>query len=94
MKLTQKQAAAAFIILVSIATTTILSFGILWTHHKIDREFFTLWRPDFITGCCIAIPTGFIINPRIRKLIDRYTEPVKTNKITQTESSGKESLSN
>jgi len=79
MKLTQKQAPVAFIIFVSIATTAILSFGILCTHHKIDREFFTLWRPDFITGCLISIPTGFILNPFIRKLIDRCTESTKIN---------------
>jgi hypothetical protein len=79
MKLTQKQAPAAFVIIVSIATTAILSFGILWTHHKIDREFFTLWRPDFIHGCLISVPTGFILNPRIKKLIDRCTATVKTN---------------
>jgi hypothetical protein len=78
MRLTKKQAALAFIILVSIATTAILSFGILWTHHKIDREFFTLWRPDFISGCLISIPTGFILNPRIKKLIDQYTETAGT----------------
>ncbi len=78
MKLTQKQAPAAFVIFVSIATTAILSFGILCTHHRIDREFFTLWRPDFITGCLISIPTGFILNPLIRKFIDRHTEIPKT----------------
>jgi hypothetical protein len=78
MKLTKKQATAAFAILVSIATTAILSFGILWTHHKIDREFFTLWRPDFIHGCLISIPTSFILNPCIKKLFDHYTETAKT----------------
>ena len=79
MRLTKKQAAIAFVILVSIATTAILSFGILWTHHKIDREFFTLWKPDFIHGCLISIPTGFILNPLIKKLIDHYTEILRTN---------------
>lgn len=73
MKLSKKEAEVAFVILVSIATTAILSFGILWTHHAIDREFFTLWRPDFISGCLISIPTGFILNPQIRKLIARFT---------------------
>jgi hypothetical protein len=79
MRLTKKQAAAAFVILVSIATTAILSFGILWTHHQIDREFFTLWKPDFIHGCLISIPTGFTLNPCIKKLIDHYTATAKTN---------------
>jgi len=73
MKLTQKQATATFTIMVSVATTAILSFGILWTHHQIDREFLTLWRPDFISGCLISIPTGFILNPFIKKLVDYYT---------------------
>ncbi|TDO24193.1 DUF2798 domain-containing protein [Pedobacter duraquae] len=74
MKLSKKQADIVFIILVSICTTAILSFGILCTHHAIDREFFTLWRPDFISGCLISIPTGFILNPLLKKLIDHYTE--------------------
>jgi hypothetical protein len=78
MRLTKKQAESAFVIVVSIATTAILSFGILWTHHKIDREFFTLWRPDFIHGCLISIPTGFILNPQIKKLMDYYTESGET----------------
>jgi len=73
MKISKKRADVLFVILVSIGTTAILSFGILCTHHKIDREFFTLWRPDFISGCLISIPTGFILNPQIKKLIDRFT---------------------
>lgn len=73
MKISKKRADVLFVILVSIGTTVILSFGILCTHHKIDREFFTLWRPDFISGCLISIPTGFILNPQIKKLIDRFT---------------------
>jgi hypothetical protein len=73
MKLSKKQAAAVLVVLISIATTAILSCGILLTHHRVDREFFTLWRPDFISGCLISIPTGFILNPLIKKLVDHYT---------------------
>jgi hypothetical protein len=73
MKLSKKQAAAVLVVLISIATTAILSCGILLTHHSVDREFFTLWRPDFISGCLISIPTGFILNPLIKKLVDQYT---------------------
>ena len=73
MKISKKRANVLFVIIVSIGTTAILSFGILCTHHKIDRAFFTLWRPDFISGCLISIPTGFILNPQIKKLIDRFT---------------------
>jgi hypothetical protein len=74
MRLTQRQAGVAFVILVSIGTTAILSFGILWTHHKLDEEFFIMWRPDFMHGCMISIPTGFILNPQIKKLVDHYTQ--------------------
>jgi hypothetical protein len=73
MKLSRKQADAVFVVVVSIGTTAILSFGILCTHHAINREFFTLWRPDFISGCLISIPTGFILNPQLKKLVDRFT---------------------
>lgn len=73
MKLSKKQASIVFVILVSIGTTAILSFGILWTHHSINKEFFPLWGPDFVSGCLISIPTGFILNPFIKKLIDHFT---------------------
>jgi len=73
MKLSKAQGFAVFIVLVSIATTAILSFGILWTHHPLNNEFLVMWGPDFITGCCISIPVGFILVPVIKRWVDKFT---------------------
>jgi hypothetical protein len=73
MKLTKKQGTILFVLLVSVAMTAVMSFGILllrvgWTNH-----FFTMWIGDFLIGCCLSIPTGFTVVPLIKKMVDSIT---------------------
>lgn len=48
--------------------TIIMTGGMLFIHSGFCDRFFELWFNDFIIGCCIPIPTGFIIVPIVEKL--------------------------
>ena len=74
MKFSTKQANLLSNILVSISMTIVMTGGMLFIHSGYCDNFFKLWLNDFLVGCCIAIPTGFIIVPVITKWIDLHTE--------------------
>lgn len=73
MKLSKAHSAILFVTLVSIAMTAVMSFGILLLHMGWRADFFKIWLPDFLTGCCLAIPTGFIVVPLIKRMVDSIT---------------------
>lgn len=73
MKLTNKQGTILFALLVSISMSAVMSFGIILLRLGWQEGFFRIWFNDFLVGCCLAIPTAFILVPLIKKLIDSIT---------------------
>jgi len=73
MKLTKKQGTILFVLLISISMSAVMSFGIILLRLGWQEEFFKIWFNDFLVGCCLAIPTAFILVPLIKKLIDSIT---------------------
>jgi hypothetical protein len=74
MKLTKTQGTILFVLLVSIAMTAVMSFGILLIRLGWQDNFIKMWFGDFLIGCCLSIPTGFLLVPLIKKLVDAITE--------------------
>ncbi len=74
MKLTKTQGTILFVLLVSIAMTAVMSFGILLIRLGWQDNFLKIWFGDFLIGCCLSIPTGFTIVPVIKKLVDSLTD--------------------
>ena len=74
MKLSKTQGTIFFVLLVSIAMTTVMSFGILLLRLGWRDDFLKIWIGDFLIGCCLSIPTGFTVVPLIRKMVDNMTE--------------------
>jgi hypothetical protein len=56
------------IFLISVFMTAIMSIGMLMVRNPGEAELFKKWRSDFLLGCCIAIPAGYILVPSIHKL--------------------------
>lgn len=75
MKLSFKQANLLFVLLVSIAMTAVMSFGILLMRLGWQADFLKIWFGDFLLGCGLSIPTGFTVVPLIRRWIDRQIVP-------------------
>jgi hypothetical protein len=59
---------------IAIATTLVLSFGIIASHGIPMSEIFKYWIRDFLVGCSISIPLGLVMNPLIIKLIYKLTK--------------------
>jgi Protein of unknown function (DUF2798) len=74
MKLTKTQGTILFVLLVSIAMTAVMSFGILLLRLGWRADFLKIWVGDFLIGCCLSIPTGFTVVPLIKKWVDSMTE--------------------
>ena len=73
MKLSKNKAALASNILVSLAMTIVMTFGMLVVYRGWIPNFLQTWLNNFIVGSCIAVPTGLILVPIIAKWIDRNT---------------------
>lgn len=80
MKLNKIQGNLLFVLLVSITMTAIMSFGILWIRLGWQDNFVNIWIADFLIGCCLSIPTGFLIVPLLKKLVNRLTGDEKSNR--------------
>jgi hypothetical protein len=75
MKLTLSQANLLFVLLVSIAMTAVMSFGILLMRVGWQANFLLIWLGDFLLGCCLSIPTGFLVVPLIRRWLFGFVAP-------------------
>jgi len=78
MKLTKTQGTILFVLLVSIAMTAVMSFGILLIRLGWQDNFLRIWFGDFLIGCSLSIPTGFTIVPLIKKVVDSLMDEQKT----------------
>jgi hypothetical protein len=74
MKLKRNQANILFVFLVSILMTAVMSFAILALRLGFIENFLLIWLSDFAIGCLFSIPTGFVVVPLLRRMIDSITE--------------------
>jgi len=75
MKLSKVQSIIVFTLLVSIAMSGIMSFGLLLTRIGWQSHFLETWFWDyFLVELWLSIPTGFIVVPLLKKLVDNITE--------------------
>jgi hypothetical protein len=74
-KLSKVQSIIVFTILVSLAMSGIMSFGLLLTRIGWQPDFIKTWFfKYFLVELWLSIPTGFIVVPLIKKAIDSITE--------------------
>lgn len=73
MRLSKTQGTILFVLLVSIAMTAVMSFGILLLRLGWSTDFLKIWFGDFLIGCCLSIPTGFTVVPLIKNWVDSIT---------------------
>lgn len=74
-KLSKVPSIIVFTLLVSIAMSGIMSFGLLLTRIGWHPDFFRIWFWDyFLVELWLSIPTGFIVVPLIKKGIDSITK--------------------
>ena len=74
-KLSKVQSIIVFTILVSVAMSGIMSFGLLLTRIGWQPGFIGIWFfKYFLVELWLSIPTGFIVVPLIKKAIDSITE--------------------
>ena len=74
MKLSKIQSIIVFTILVSIAMSGIMSFGLLLTRIGWEPHFLSTWFfKYFLVELWLSIPTGFIVVPLLKKLVDKIT---------------------
>jgi ABC-type multidrug transport system permease subunit len=73
-KLSKVQSIIVFTILVSVAMSGIMSFGLLLTRTGWQPDFIKTWfLKYFLVELWLSIPTGFIVVPLIKKAIDSIT---------------------
>ena len=74
MKLSKMQSIVVFTLLVSVAMSGIMSFGLLLTRTGWQPDFLEVWFfKYFLVDLWLSIPTGFVVVPAIKKLVDRFT---------------------
>jgi hypothetical protein len=74
IKISRKQGKLLGILLISIFMTVLMSLGMLIAHRGIPHGFLKMWLNDFLIGCCIAIPAGYVLVPLTEILVDKITE--------------------
>lgn len=60
-------------ILVCILMSAIMPLGMLLLKCGLCNNLGAMWFNDFLTSCCIAIPSGLIIVPNVEKLLKYFT---------------------
>lgn len=74
MKLSKIQSIIVFTLLVSIAMSAIMSFGLLLVRIGWHPGFLRTWFFDyFLVDLWLSIPTGFTVVPLLKKLVDSVT---------------------
>jgi hypothetical protein len=74
-KLSKVQSIIVFTILVSLAMSAIMSFGLLLVRSGWQPNFLKIWFFDyFLIDLWLSIPTGFTLVPLLKKVVDSITE--------------------
>jgi Protein of unknown function (DUF2798) len=74
VKISGRQAKILAILFISVLMTVVMSGGMLLFRYGLHRDFMHRWLSDFILGCCIAIPAGYVFVPLVEKIMARMTE--------------------
>jgi len=70
-KLSKVQSIIVFTLLVSVAMSAIMSFGLLLVRMGWHQGFLRTWFFDyFIVDLWLSIPTGFTVVPLLKKIVD------------------------
>jgi hypothetical protein len=77
MKIPAKFSNLLFTGIVSSIMVTIISGAVVIINQGFTPELPHQWLKGFATAWPIAFPSLFIIAPRVRKLVNRLTEPEK-----------------
>jgi hypothetical protein len=71
--LSHTQASFIEILLISVLMTAVMSIGMILVQSSDYKGIWDIWVKQFLTGCMIAVPAGFILVPLIQWAVDRYT---------------------
>jgi hypothetical protein len=74
MKITRKQAGILSNIIVSILMSAVMTTGMMLIHSGWFEGFLKVWVKDFALGCCLGIPTGFVIVPITKRWVESIKE--------------------
>lgn len=73
-KLSKVQSIIVFTIVVSLAMSAIMSFGLLMVRIGWHQGFLHTWFFDyFLVDLWLSIPTGFIVVPLLKRMVDKIT---------------------
>ncbi len=75
MKIPAKYGNLLFACILSIIMVTIISGAVVIINQGLTPEMPRQWLKGFMTAWPIAFPSLFVIAPRVRKLVNRLTEP-------------------
>ena len=74
VKISGRQAKILAILLISLFMTAVMSGGMLLFRYGLHGDFMQRWLSDFILGCCIAVPAGFVLVPLVEKFVKKITD--------------------
>ena len=77
MRIPAKYSNLLFAAILSIIMVTIISGAVVIINQGLTPELPRQWLRGFATAWPIAFPALFVIAPRVRKLVNRLTEPEK-----------------
>lgn len=77
MRIPAKYSNLLFAGILSVIMVTIISGAVVMINYGLTAELPRQWLKGFATAWPIAFPSLFIIAPRVRKIVERLTEPDK-----------------
>jgi hypothetical protein len=75
MKIPSKYSNLLFGCLLSLIMVTVISGTVILANQGLTPDFPQLWLKGFATAWPIAFPTVLVVAPRVRKIVERLTEP-------------------
>ncbi len=72
--LTKTQGFILSIFLISLFMTAVMTLGMLAFTNGLSHIAFKIFWKNFIQGCIVAIPAGYVIVPLVQKLIDSISD--------------------
>jgi len=72
--LSAKQGRFLEIFLIAVLMTAVMSIGMILVQASEYSGIWHLWMKQFLIGCVIAVPAGFILVPLIQRAVDYFTD--------------------
>lgn len=73
-KLTKTQGYVLAVFLISVLMTAVMSLGMILVQTREYTNLGSIWWRQFVIGCYIAVPAGFILVPLIQKAVGMITK--------------------